>query len=199
MPKRRNNQRRPLTATELNEVGAIWCSTGNDPELDCLLFEFHRKTGARREGGINLRLANLDEDRAAVNLTEKFGKTRELPLDLDFIDRLRAFAQSRGAVFPSDCVFRSKTSTSITRKRYEMIYNRIDQHTTWSEKLNIGVHWIRHTTLDDVRTVADQRVAASYAGHDDESGDTINRYNKVDFEERCAAFEAIFGGRFNRR
>lgn len=79
VPKRRPAPERPLLADELEEVAVIWCTTGNDPELDSLLFEFHRKTAARREGGLNLRLGALDRRRGAVNLTEKFGNTRETP------------------------------------------------------------------------------------------------------------------------
>lgn len=196
VPARLPNRRRPLLAHELDEVAVAWCTTGHDPELDCLLFEFHRKTAARREGGLNLCLGNLNASRGAVWLTEKFGKTREQPLDVDFIERLDAFARSRGASNPADKVFRSAAGRPITRKYYERLYQRLDEHIAWSEALDLGVHWIRHTTLDDVRVVADSRVAASYAGHSDTSGDTINQYNKVTFEERAAAYETIFGPRF---
>lgn len=196
VPKRLPAPERPLTATELEEVALIWCTTGDDPALDTMMFEFHRKTAARREGGLNLRLGDLDERRGAITLTEKFGKTRELPYDTDGLHRLRRFASSRGATSPSDHVFRSKRCRKISRKRYETIYDRVDEHTTWTERLDVGVHWIRHTTLDDVRTVADSRVAAAYAGHDDSSQGTIGLYNKPTFEELAAAFEAIFGPRF---
>ncbi len=196
VPKRLPAPERPLTAPELEEVALVWCTTGDDPALDTMMFEFHRKTAARREGGLNLRLGDLDERRGAITLTEKFGKTRELPYDVDGLRRLRRFATSRGATSPSDHVFRSKRGQRISRKRYEVIYNRVDQNTTWTERLDLGAHWIRHTTLDDVRTVADSRVAAAYAGHDDASQGTIGLYNKVTFEELAAAFEAIFGPRF---
>lgn len=197
VPKRLPAPERPLVPWELEDVATVWCTTGNDPELDTMMFEFHRKTAARREGGLNLRLGDLDERRGAITLTEKFGKTRDLPYDVAGLERLRRFAISRGATSSSDHVFRSKRGTKISRKRYETIYDRLDEHTTWTERLDLGVHWIRHTTLDDVRTVAGERVAAAYAGHEDTSGDTIARYTKVTFEELAAAFEAIFGPRFS--
>jgi site-specific recombinase XerC len=193
VPKRPPAPERPLRVDELEEVAVIWCTTGNDPELDALIFEFHRKTAARREGGLNLRLGDLDARRPSITITEKFGKTREMPIDVDFINRLRSFARSRGATSPSHHIFRSKRGTKISRKRYETIYDRLDDHTSWTEKLDLGVHWIRHTTLDDVRTVAGNRVAATYAGHDDASQGTIGLYSKVTFEELEAAFHAIFG------
>lgn len=197
MPTRPEAPERPLTVSELEEVAMIWCSTGNDPELDSLLFEFHRKTAARREGGLNLRVGNLDLTRGAVTLNEKFGRARNVPLDTEFMRRLLDFAQRRGATGVADQLFRSKRHTAITRRRYGTIYDRIDSYTDWTEKLDLGVHWIRHTTLDDVRTVADSRVAAKYAGHSDSSQGTIGLYTKVSFEELAAAFEAIFGPRFN--
>lgn len=196
VPKRLPAPERPLVPWELEEVATVWCTTGDDPELDTMLLEFHRKTAARREGGLNLRLGALDVRRGAITLTEKFGKTRELPYDADGLARLRRFAISRGATSPSDHVFRSKRGTKVSRKRYETIYDRLDRHTSWTEQLDLGAHWIRHTTLDDVRTVAGERVAAAYVGHEDTSGDTIARYTKVTFEELAAAFEAIFGPRF---
>ena len=119
-----------------------------------------------------------------------------MPYDAAGIARLRRFAERRGATKPSDHVFRSLGGDKISRGRYGKIYDRIDEHTTWTEQLDLGAHWIRHTTLDDVRTVAGQRVASTYAGHEDGSQDTIARYTKVTFEEVAAAYEAIFGPRF---
>jgi site-specific recombinase XerC len=195
VPRRRPDRRRPLTATELDQVGLSWCTTGNDPELDSLLFEFHRKTAARREGGINLRLGSLNLSRGSVTVTEKFGQSRELPLDVDLIIRLEAFARSRGATGHADAVFRNRNGKPITRKRYETIYGRLRSGLPWTQPLGVGVHFIRHTTLDDVRVVSDLRVAEAYAGHSDTAGSTIMRYSKVTFGELAAAYETIFGSR----
>jgi site-specific recombinase XerD len=159
VPTRPPAPERPLTSEELQEFALVACTTGNDPLLDGLLFEFHRKTAARREGGLNLRICDLDARGGAVTLTEKFGRSRRLPLDADVIGRLIAHAESRGAIGPGDKVFRSTRGTPITRKRYEYLYDRLDAHTTWSGMLDVGIHWVRHTTLDDVRTVADERTA----------------------------------------
>ena len=149
-PKRPDAPERPLTGEELAEVATVWCTTGNDTELDSLLYEFHRKTAARRIGGLNLRLANLDPREGAIWSTEKFSKVRKQPLDVEFIDRLDRFARSRGATAASDHVFRMRSGKPITYKRYEVIYGRLHRYTTWTRQLEVGVHWIRHTTLDDV-------------------------------------------------
>jgi site-specific recombinase XerD len=196
VPTRPPAPERPLSCAELEDFAVVACTTGNDPILDGLLFEFHRKTAARREGGLNLRVCDLDVRGGAVTLTEKFGRSRRLPLDADLAGRLIAFARARGAALPGDKVFRKHDGTPISRRRYEYLYDRLDEHTTWSEMLDVGIHWIRHTTLDDVRTVADERTAHTYAGHTDATGPTINAYTKVPFEGLVAAYEAIFGPRF---
>ncbi len=196
VPTRPPAPERPLTPCELEEFALVACTTGNDPLLDGLIFEFHRKTAARREGALNLRICDLDARNGAVTLTEKFGRTRRLPLDADLVARLCTFAESRGATQPADRVFRSRSGNPISRKRYEYLYNRLDARTSWSGMLDVGIHWVRHTTLDDVRTVADERTAHTYAGHTDASGPTINAYTKVPFEGLVAAYEAIFGPRF---
>ena len=195
-PKRHPAPERPLTSDELDEIAYVWCCTGNDPELDALMFEFHRKTAARREGGLNLRLGGLDERRGAIWLDEKLGKQRELPADVDFLGRLRRFATSRGAKAHSDHVFRGLSHRHISDSRYNTIGRRLHKETDWTRLLEVGSHWIRHTTLDDIRSVAGERVASAYAGHEDSSIGKIGIYTKVPFETLCAAYEAIFGPRF---
>ena len=70
IPTRPPAPERPLTCEELNVFAVVACTTGNDPLLDGLLFEFHRKTAARREGALNLRICDLDARGGAVTLTE---------------------------------------------------------------------------------------------------------------------------------
>jgi site-specific recombinase XerD len=193
VPKRLPAPERPLTAAELEEFALVACTTGNDTELDGWLFEFHRKTAARREGGLNLRVCDLDPVREAVTITSKFGKTYEVPLDRAAMAGLLAFAEARGATGDDDRVFRSRRGRPMSRKRYETIYDRLDAHTGWSERLDVGIHWVRHTTVDDIRSVADLRVAQAYAGHDDSMSGDIGGYTKVTFDEKRAAYRALFG------
>lgn len=80
-PTRPPAPERPLTSRELEEFALVVCTTGNAPLLDGLLFEFHRRTAACREGALNLRICDLDARGGAVTLTEKFGRSRRLPLD----------------------------------------------------------------------------------------------------------------------
>lgn len=196
-PSRLDAPERPLTSVELAELHAVWSATGDDPQLDGLLFEFHRKTAARRIGALNLRLSNLHPDLGTVVVTEKFSKTRTLPLDVDLLRRLNAFALSRGAVGPSGHVFRSKRHTPMTRKRYETIYRRHHAQTSWTRELEVGVHWLRHTTLDDILNVANERVAAEFAGHAPSSIGPIGLYTKAPLARLQAVYEQLFGPIFN--
>jgi hypothetical protein len=56
----------------------------------------------------------------------------------------------------------------------------------------VGLHWIRHTTLSDIETLAGLRVAAACAGHRDESVGT-GRYAKVSFARLAEPHEAVSG------
>lgn len=194
-PRRPNAPERPLTDEELAELQFVCAATGDDPELDGLLFEFLRHTACRREGTLNLRVGDLHADDCRVTVTEKNGQTRELPLRRDVIVRLLAHAARRGAQSRVDAVFRYKNGRPLSRRRFNTLFDRLDKNTTWSEPLDVGPHWLRHTTLDDVRRVADVRVAQSYAGHRDDASGAIGRYTKPTFDELAAAYEAIFGPR----
>jgi site-specific recombinase XerD len=73
-----------------------------------------------------------------------------------------------------------------------MIFNRVDRHLGWTEPLNVGPHWIRHTTLADILSVSDVRVAEAFAGHKPSSVGTIGRYTKPTPDDLRAAYEAVF-------
>ncbi|MEI2637771.1 MAG: hypothetical protein V9F03_02045 [Microthrixaceae bacterium] len=66
-------------ALGVEEVATVWCATGDGPELDSFLLEFHPKVAARREGGLSLRLGALDEQGCdlAVGLCVPFQGWRE--------------------------------------------------------------------------------------------------------------------------
>lgn len=193
VPPRPPAPERPLETAELEQLWQVASSTGDDPELDRLILLLARHTAARREGLINLTLDALDEVRGTITLSEKGGKPRELPLQRDLIRAALAFARQRGACLPHDRVLRYRSGRPITRRRFMTLFNRLDAHTEWSERLDVGVHWIRHTTLADIATVAGLRVAAAYAGHSDGSLGVIGSYTKVPPAHLRAAYTRVFG------
>jgi site-specific recombinase XerC len=194
-PRRPEPPERPLTEAELVQIWKVGVGAGRDRELDELLLTFLRHTAARREGALNLTLSALDVDHRTVTITEKFGQTRTLPLARDLLVRLMQLARSRGAVHPHDAVFRGRTGAPISRRHFNTLFDRIDRHLRWTEPLDVGAHWIRHTTLSDIAAVSDLRVASAYAGHAAGSLGVIGLYTKVTFDDLVCAYEEVFGPR----
>lgn len=186
---------RPLDSHELAELLHVAGTTGDDPELDILLLKTGRILAARREGLINMRLCDLDRRRRSIWLNEKYGKTREMPAPRWLIDELREHASRRGATDPADSALRYSSGRPLTESRFSTLFDRLDTHTDWSARLDVGIHWIRHTTLSDIETIAGLRVAAAYAGHSDESVGITGRYAKVTLSRLSDAQEALFGAR----
>jgi site-specific recombinase XerD len=188
----------PERALEEHELTAIWIAgvgTSRDPELDELLLSTLRHTAARREGTINLCLGHLDLAERAISLTEKNGETRRLPLTAALLTSLDAFARTRGATQPHDAVLRYRDGRALTRRHFNSLFDRIDRHLGWTEPLDVGAHWIRHTTLTDIAAVSGIRVAAAFAGHAPSSVGVIGRYVQVTFGDLADAYEAVFGPR----
>jgi len=191
MPAKRRRVRRALTEAELADVWRVVASTGQDSVLDLLLLDFHRETAARRAGAIDLRLRDLDRVRGAVLLREKGGHSREVPLSLDVMDRATALAGARGASRPDDAVFRFRDGSPLSRRRYNSIFDRVQNRLPWAAHLGVSVHWLRHTTLTDISNAAGSRIAAAYAGHHDRSVTDV--YTVPTFEDLAAAHALVFG------
>jgi site-specific recombinase XerD len=194
-PRRLPAPERPLTEPELTQVWAGALEGSSDPELDELVLTFLRHTAARREGCLNLCLGNLEFDDPSVWLTEKGGAARRLPLARSLVGRLDTFGRGRGAEASHDAVFRYAKGTPMGRRRFNVIFDRVDRNCGWTEPLDVGAHWIRHTTLADVDATSGLRVAEAYAGHVPSSVGVIGGYTKVTFNDLVDAYEGIFGPR----
>lgn len=191
-PRRPMPPERALTSAELAVLYRVASQTGDDPELDTRVVTFLRHTGCRREGALNLTLGAFRRDRPSVLVTEKFGESRELPLAVALIDDLVSFARARGARSGDDAVFRFRDGHPLTYRRFDTLFNRLDQYTDWSEALDVGAHWLRHTTITDVAAVAGLAVAAAYAGHRSEPKNPTLRYVDVDFSGLLQAYQRLF-------
>jgi site-specific recombinase XerC len=137
----------------------------------------------------------LDHPGRRVTVSEKGGRIRTLPLAGWLITDLDRFSVDRGARTGGDPVFRYADGHPLTKRRFNTLFDRLDRHTTWSEELDVGAHWIRHTTLTDIAAVAGVRVAEAYAGHRTSNAPTIYRYTAVDLEDMSTAYEELFGVR----
>lgn len=171
-PKRLNSLRRALTSEEYSELAEVTRSGGDDPLLDALLLRFHTETGARRGGAIALTLADLDRHQCQVALHEKGGTTRWQPVSPTLMAALAAHAAARGAVEPTDQVFRYRLRTGqavgapLTRRRYNTLADRWQKSLPWAAQYGVSPHWLRHTAVTTVERLSGSfGVARAFAGH----------------------------------
>lgn len=196
-PPSPDGERRALSENELLEVWDVTRTGGDDPELDSLLIETVLVTGARREGLINLDLRWLNDRRSTLKLDEKGGKLVEQPATRDLLERLEAFARSRGASKPHDPVFCQKRSMSegrpvrITDRRFDTLHTRIQTALPWADEVGLSCHWLRHHSITQVSRIGGRAVGAAFARHANTS--TTGKYDKATFEEVCAAVGIMTG------
>jgi integrase/recombinase XerC len=164
-PRRRPSRRRPLDHPEIEELVNAIRATSNDPDLDLLLIRFHLESGARREGALNLRVRDLDDRRATVWLREKFGAEREQPISPSLLRLVMRLAEVRSAVSPDDAVFRTRSGTPITRRRYNTVFDRARPCLPWADRTPVSAHVLRYTAINAVGRLAGYAVAQAFAGH----------------------------------
>lgn len=192
-PKRQASHRRPLKPEELEQLWTVTVTTGNDPALDALLFRFHLETGARRGGGLALRLRDLNHKDQTVLLREKGETERWAPVSTTLLAALVEHAEDRGANLPDDGVFRYKPVTGqsvgrpLTYRRYDNLYSRWQAALPWADKVHVSGHWLRHTAVAEVERLAGFGTARKFAGHTDESAATTLTYIRADAEAVAAA------------
>lgn len=185
-PRRRRSARRALSADELVAVFHAAVATSRDPMLDFLILAFARETACRREGALNLRVDDVHST-PSVLLYEKFDQQREIPISSRLRLALLEHAHDRPA---SDSVFHYRDGRPLTDRRFDTLFRRVGNRLPWARSLGVSLHWIRYTTLTDIRMTSGERVAAAYAGHGD--GDVTSRYTRATFEELQAAHRQLF-------
>lgn len=189
-PRRRRSPRRALSAEELAMVFDAVLATSRDPELDLLILAFARETACRREGILNLRLAEV-QPAPSVILYEKFDEQREIPISRPLADALRAHAEHRSPASPQ--VFHYLGGQDLTDRRFDTIFRRVAEHLPWAKALGVSLHWIRYSTLTDIRMTSGERVATAYAGHGDQTGGITGLYTRATFPELQVAHHRLFG------
>ena len=196
-PKRRKGGRDALDPGLLETALQFVASTGDDPELDELIVHTILVSGARQEGILNLSLSDLDRQECAVRLDEKFGKVVHQPVPDWFMDRLIAFAVSRGAVHPGDKVFVKRPigrrrGAAISPRRFNYLASRIQASFDWADKLQVTAHTFRHEAIKAVERTAGKAVSVAFARHEPE--DTNDMYSKASRQEVAAAVVRLYGG-----
>lgn len=189
-PRRRRSPRRALSAVELRQVFDTAVTTSRDPELDLLILSLARETACRRDGIINMRVPDLHPTPSVV-LYEKYDEQREIPISQPLLSALRLHATERAPT--SDRVFHYADGADLTERRFDTLFSRVGKALPWARSLGVSLHWIRYTTLTDVRLTSGERVATAYAGHGDQAGGVTALYTRASFEELQAAHRLLFG------
>lgn len=192
-PKRPASPRRALSGLELEQLWSAVLDTSDDPELDELILAFARETACRKEGLLNLRVGDLNATGNSVVLDEKYGNTREIPVSTALLSALTVHADRRHP--GCERVFHYAKGTCLTSRRIDTIIARARRRLPWMKTLRVSFHWIRHTTLSDISTVAGERIAQAYAGHADDAHGVTGVYTKPTFEMLAAAHAALFPDR----
>lgn len=190
-PRRLPNRRRALGDDELREVVNAVRTTSRDPDLDLLLLRFHLESGARREGGLNLRVRDLDARRSTAWLREKFGIEREQPISPSLLRALETHSSSRGADQADDSVLRSRRGSPITRRRYNTVFDRARPCLPWADRTPVSAHVLRHTAITAVERHAGFAVAQAFAGHS--AASVTGTYTRARLGEVAAAVAALTG------
>lgn len=95
--RRKPQKARAFTAEQLLELWqAIFTTGSNDPDLDALLVWFHLETGARRKGGVELRVEHLSWSRQVIRLVEKYDDDAWQPVSMKLLLALTAHTLERG-------------------------------------------------------------------------------------------------------
>lgn len=179
-PRRPRSNRRALTADQMDDLYQV-CLLGHDPELDTLLLRFHLETGARRGGAIALTKKGLDRTSQCVLLCEKGNTERWQPVSKSLMDALLEHGRTRGMKHANDAVFRmlprkGLAGRPLTRRHFDSLARRWQQHLEWAGTLGVSIHWVRHTAITNVERVAGFGVAREFAGHFASTSATTTTY-----------------------
>ena len=190
------SKRGRMTADEIDELLHTAISGGDDPLLDHTFLWTLLETAARVGGLLNLQLQDINMKNQTIMLYEKGGKYREQPVTLELATALMTLATSRGAITPTDSVFRYRVGSKfsgcpMTSRRVDTIWKRLRNELPWVEERRVSSHVIRHTTLTFVDRFVSPTVARRYAGHG--RRDVTETYTQADGDEVAGALEVVFG------
>jgi site-specific recombinase XerD len=191
-PKRARSNRRALPVDLLAQITEVAATTGNDPELDSLILRLHTETACRRAGALALRPRDLDPVQSVILLREKGGTQLWQPVSPTLMQALCRHAEQRGA-HESGQLLRARNGKPITRRRYNLLFERLGQHLPWVLTHGISIHWLRHTTLTWVERHYGTAVAREFARHSQTGGGVTGIYTTATITEVATAVAHLTG------
>jgi site-specific recombinase XerD len=191
-PQRLASTRHALPDAHLSALLHVAATTGNDPQLDCLLLRLHLETACRRGGALALRPVDLDPQQCLIRLREKGQTLRWQPVSPAMMNALLAHRDTRGAGVEDEQLLRYRSQRPITARRYDHVFDRVGRYEPWVATQQISIHWLRHTTLTWVERNFGYAIARAYAGHEGRSdAGTTATYVRADVHEVAAALSAL--------
>jgi integrase len=222
----KKDQGRGITTEQFSELCRVAWTGGDDPDLDGLLVVFEVCTGARREGILELRTDSLDLAGMQLDLWEKAGSTDWQPVQLQLMGMLIEHVINRhlavidpakwdkvtvdqvlaGEIrLPSGIPifhYRPKRKDGVlvphpvTRKRFNTLYDRIQETLPWADQHGVHGHDLRRTGSSWIERRFGRGVSQAWLRHAD---DVTGSYTRGTREEVRAATDwlgtVIFGDR----
>ncbi|MCX4097674.1 tyrosine-type recombinase/integrase [Nocardia sp. alder85J] len=195
-PGRLPSSRHALTHEQVVAMGEVASTTGNDTELDALIVRIHIEAACRRSAAVALTVDDLDTEYCLIRLHEKGEQVRWQPISPLLMGRLVEHVARRGGPEATRQVLRYRSGAAITGRRYDHLTGRVREHLPWAARLQVSIHWVRHTTLTWVEREFGEAIARAYAGHAESGGGTTTPiYTKASIVEVAEALAALTGQR----
>ncbi|WP_039798418.1 tyrosine-type recombinase/integrase [Nocardia araoensis] len=193
-PPQQPSPRHALTTEQVVAIGHVAATTGDDTELDALIVRIHIEAACRRGAALALTVSDLDPDDCLIRLHEKGDRVRWHPISPQLMNKLIQHIDTRGGPAATEKLLRYRNGRPITARRYDYLTQRVKQHLAWAQRLQVSIHWVRHTTLTYVEREFGEAVARAYAGHAEIHSTTATPiYTKASLIEIAEALVALTG------
>ncbi len=208
--------RHALNADQVGDWFDVAIAASTDPLLTATALQLVRETAVRR----GTTLVGQDTVTASSDWLRLGGIPPERLLDYSYLPEIAPVAVlwmpkprryilqrlTRGLTYSLLCLRERATTAEglaypllqkngrpITKKFWELQGRKLDEACPWAADLELGPHYLRHTTLTDVRASTDERVAIRYGGHKPPRNDPNGYYTKATTAEAHAAHKFLFG------
>ncbi|MEV6430353.1 hypothetical protein [Nocardia sp. NPDC051463] len=137
---------RALSLDQIEDLGRVASTTGDDTELDALILRLHIETACRRSSVLALRIEDLERDDCLVRLNERGGAIRWQPISPTLMNRLLDHVRHRGGRKATDRVPRYHDGAPVALARYQYLVRRVRGELPWADELQVNMDWIGRTT-----------------------------------------------------
>jgi integrase len=143
---------RALSVEQIEDLGRVASTTGDDTELDALILRLHIETACSRGPALALRIEDLERDSCLIRLHEYRGVIRWQPISPTLMNCLLDHVRDRGGRQATDRVLRYQNGTPADLARYQYLVRRFRRELPWADELQVNMNWVCHTTETFVET-----------------------------------------------